>query len=158
MPPEVVEALGATGALSLKALEVVVAMPEFTTPLPGGARASQTDLMLLARNAQGTVAIGIEGKVDEPFGPTLGEKRSEASPGLTTRLDFLHRQIGLTEPLPDSIRYQLLHRAAAVMMFAEEVHAGAAVVLVHPLVSRIPGCLISRRSASALGDRSRKAR
>jgi hypothetical protein len=131
MPREIATALDSAGADELRALSVLVAMPEFTTPLPGGVRASQTDLMVLARNDMGTVAIGVEGKVEEEFGPTIGQKRAQASDGQTERLAFLHQQVGLDSPLPDMLRYQLLHRMASAVMFAEESHARAAVVLVH---------------------------
>src|SRR3954471_8644186 len=45
-PTEVAEALDAPG---LRNLEPLVALPEHQVPLPGGQRASQTDLFVLAR-------------------------------------------------------------------------------------------------------------
>lgn len=128
-PAEVGTALN--GFEELRALQIVVAMPEFTTPLPGGRRASQTDLMVLARNSRGTAAIGVEGKVEEPFGPTVGEKRRDPSDGQSERLRFLEQRLGLATQCADSVRYQLLHRAVSVLLFAEETHARAAVLIVH---------------------------
>jgi hypothetical protein len=87
--------------------------------------------MVLARNEQGTVAIAVEGKVEEPFGPTAAEKRRESSEGQAERLAFLERQLGLSGPCDDAIRYQLLHRAVSALLFAEEVHATSAVLVVH---------------------------
>jgi len=130
-PPEVVDALQASGIADFDNLQIVAAIPEFSTALPGGATSSQTDLMVLARNEASNVVIAVEGKVDETFGPTLGEKRADASDGQVERLSFLHRRLGLSVPLPNGVRYQLLHRAVAAVLFGAEVHARAAVVLVH---------------------------
>jgi hypothetical protein len=130
-PREVAASLDDAGVSDLAGLRLVVAIPEFKIPLPGGSRSSQTDLMVLASNAVGTVAIAVEGKVEEPFGPTVGEKRRDSSNGQAERLTFLERTLGLQEPCAESIRYQLLHRAASALLFAQEVHAGSAVLLVH---------------------------
>jgi hypothetical protein len=87
--------------------------------------------MVVARNDNHLAVLGIEGKVEETFGPILALKRKEASSGVNERLEYLHTRLGLSKPLPDGIRYQLLHRTVAVLDFAREVHAGAAVMLVH---------------------------
>ncbi len=129
VPPEVANALDDIDELAR--LQIVVAMPEFTMPLPGGTRASQTDLMVLARNTRGTVAVGVEGKVEEPFGPTVGDKRREASDGQSERMRFLEEKLGLAASCGDAIRYQLMHRAVSTLLFAEEVHARSAVLVVH---------------------------
>src|SRR4051794_28318199 len=53
----------------LAKLELLLALPEHEVPLPGGSRASQTDLFVLARRpTQGLVTIAVEGKAEEPFG------------------------------------------------------------------------------------------
>lgn len=130
-PGEILAAFAAGGTGDLADLSIVVAMPEFKTTLPGGSRASQTDLMVLARNDRGTVAVAVEGKVEEPFGPTVGEKRRESSDGQADRLRFLEQRLGLTAACDDSIRYQLLHRAVSALIFASEIHAGTAVLVVH---------------------------
>lgn len=131
MPPEVTRCLDSSSDPLLADLALALAIPEFTTSLPGGVTASQTDLMVLARNARGLAAIGVEGKVDETLGPTIAKKRSEASEGQMVRMDYLHDQLGLKSQLPDALRYQLLHRTVATVLFAVEMHAGAAVMLVH---------------------------
>ncbi len=128
-PTEVARAFGA--ADELPDLQVVFAIPEFQVPLPGGTRASQTDLMVLARNDRATVVVGVEGKVEEPFGPAVGEKRRDSSAGQVERLRFLETTLRLEAPCADLIRYQLLHRAASVLLVAEEVHASMAVLIVH---------------------------
>jgi len=84
----------------------LIIVPEHKTPLPGGRRESQSDVFLLARHAKGTIACTIEGKVDEPFGPTVGQQMAEASPGRTERFDYLCERLGLSA-CPNHIHYQL---------------------------------------------------
>src|SRR3954471_14838451 len=53
----------------LAEVELLLALPEHHVPLPGGSRASQTDLFVLARIRSGElVAMAVEGKAEEPFG------------------------------------------------------------------------------------------
>ncbi len=66
-----------------------------------------------------------------PSAPTIGEWRNEASPGKKKRLNFLLRSLGLTTVPADSIRYQLLHRAASAIITGEQYRATAAVLIVH---------------------------
>jgi len=73
----------------------------------------------------------VEGKVNESFGPTLGEWRSDASAGKEKRLKFLLQTLGISAALNDNIRYQLLHRAVSAILTGDQYHAVAAVVLVH---------------------------
>ncbi|PIU49778.1 MAG: hypothetical protein COS92_05010 [Desulfobacterales bacterium CG07_land_8_20_14_0_80_52_14] len=112
-------------------LTPLLAVPEFKVPLPGGARASQNDIFILARSSSGPVSIVVEGKVNESFGPTLDEWRSEASPGKEERLSFLLRSLGLGTVPAVSVRYQILHRAASAIIAGEQYRAAAAVLLVH---------------------------
>src|SRR2546427_6672588 len=135
-PPEVADALQHTNEDSLRNLTPILAIPEFKVPLPGGVRPSQNDLFVLARSAKGPVSIMVEGKVSESFGPTLGEWRSEATQGKEQRLQFLLRTLGLIEEPADSIRYQLLHRAASAVITGEQFRAAAAVMLVHSFSER----------------------
>jgi hypothetical protein len=130
LPPEIARALQASGAAELQDLELLLAIPEWQVDLPGGSRPSQTDILALARNDAGLAAIAVEAKVDEPFGPTLGEKRDDVSTGQQERLDFLHTTLGLGTPLPDGIRYQLLHRTASAILVARTFHARTAVMAV----------------------------
>ena len=130
-PRSVEDALESSGVPDLQDLEIIAAFPEYEVPLPGGSTASQTDLMVIARGAAGLVVIAVEGKVDETFGPTVGEKREGASAGQAERLTYLHEVLQLSPPVPDSIRYQLLHRTASALIVAEQYSAVAAVMLVH---------------------------
>ena len=52
-------------------LEVLLVLPEHQVPLPGGSRPSQSDVWVLARGGTDLVSIAVEGKVSEPFGPTI---------------------------------------------------------------------------------------
>src|ERR1700741_3554086 len=94
-PPEVAKVLKQTTDPLLANLVPVLAVPEFKVPLPGGNRASQNDVFVLARSSAGPVCIMVEGKVNESFGPTLDEWRVDASPGKRDRLKFLLRTLGL---------------------------------------------------------------
>ncbi len=112
-------------------IELLLAIPEHQVSLPGGRRPSQNDVWALARSGANLVSVAVEGKVEEPFGPTLDEWLAEASPGKAARLAYLQEQLSLTEPLPGSTRYQLLHRAASAVIEAKRFCASQAIMLVH---------------------------
>jgi len=59
----------------LNDLDLVLAVPEWRVDLPGGTRPSHTDLLVLMRGTSGLSARAVVGKVDEPLGPTVGDKR-----------------------------------------------------------------------------------
>lgn len=129
LPPEIRAALN-SGPSELRDLDLVVAIPEWEVSLPGGSTTSHTDVLAVATNANGLVVIAVEAKVDETFGPTVGEKRAEASAGQQERLEYLHTVLGLSKRLPDTIRYQLVHRLASAVLTARQFHAQTAVMLV----------------------------
>ena len=81
LPPDVLQLLGASNDPELADLELLAAIPEWEVDLPGGKRPSQTDVLALARNANNLVILGVEAKVDETFGPTIGEKMADPSAG-----------------------------------------------------------------------------
>ena len=112
-------------------IELLLAIPEHQVPLPGGSRPSQNDVWALARAADRLVSIAVEGKVDEPFGPTLGEWLLDSSAGKQARLSFLQEELSLATKLPSNVRYQLLHRAASAIIEAKRFCAPHAVMLVH---------------------------
>jgi hypothetical protein len=138
-PPEIAKALQGTDDALLQGVTPILAIPEFKVPLPGGVRASQNDLFVLARGASGPVSIMVEGKVSESFGPTLGEWRADASEGKVERLRFLLRTLALKAEPRDSIRYQLFHRAASAVITGEQFRAAAAVMLVHSFSKNLFG-------------------
>jgi len=129
-PPRVSAVLEASGDDALRGLDLLAAIPEYQTPLPGGTRPSQTDLLVVARSDSGLVVMAVEGKVDEPFGPLISEWR-DGTPGKERRLAFLCELLGLEPDAVGDLRYQLFHRAAAALLEAERFHALTAVMLVH---------------------------
>lgn len=137
-PAEVQAALAAADEPLLAGLSPLLAVPEFKVPLPGGDRASQNDIFVLARSIKGPVVMMVEGKVDEPFGPTLDEWRIDASPGKEERLKHLLSKTGL-DSAPGAVRYQLLHRAASAVITAEQYRAFAALLLIHTFTRRDSG-------------------
>jgi hypothetical protein len=72
-------------------------IPEHQVPLPGGKAASQNDVWVLAKSAEDLISIAVEGKVSEPFGPTIGEWNPDASTGRRKRFHFLKDLLGLDE-------------------------------------------------------------
>lgn len=112
-------------------IEMLFGIPEHKVALPGGGRASQTDLWALARAGDDLVSIAVEGKVSETFGPTVDEWLIDTSDGKRERLSFLCAQLGCGEDVPGTVRYQLLHRAASAILEAKRFRAQHAVLLVH---------------------------
>ena len=131
LPPEVLHALQESHAPELQGLTLLAAIPEYEVALPGGDTASHTDVLVLARSDVGLAVIAVEGKVDEEFGPTLSSKRTEATDGQDERLKYLHLTLGLSNPMDDTIHYQLLHRAASAVIVSRDFFASVAVMLVH---------------------------
>lgn len=111
-------------------VELLLALPEHKVPLPGGSRPSQNDIWVLARSESQLISIAVEGKVSEPFGPTVQEWQAESSPGKAKRLAYLLSLLGLPS-VSETTRYQLLHRAASAIIEAQRFNAAHAVMLVH---------------------------
>jgi hypothetical protein len=130
-PPEILGLLASAERADWKSLKPLLAIPEYQVPLPGGMRASQTDLFALARGESGLIAIAVEGKVDESLGPTVGKQREEMSRGAGERLEYLCATLELNEECPGDIRYQLLHRAVSAIQIARDFFAESAVMIVH---------------------------
>ena len=101
-------------------------------PLRGSHRgASQSDLFALVRAGGKTFAVTIEGKVCEPFDKPLGAWLVNASQGKRDRLDFICDLLGLQQPMPDDVHYQLLQRTAAAVIEARRFKTDAAAMIVH---------------------------
>jgi hypothetical protein len=128
-PPEIVKVLGQHQELAVA--EPLLVFPEWKVPLPGGSRASQNDIWVLARSGSQLLSIAVEGKVDESFDVTLGEWRSNPSRGREERFSYLLEVLGLSGPIPEGIRYQLLHRTASAIIEAERFNANHALMIVH---------------------------
>lgn len=131
LPSDISQVLEAGCIPTLTGLDLLVAIPEWEVALPGGDTASQTDVLAITRNNVGLVIIAIEAKVDEPFGPTLEEKKSGATPNQLDRIAYLEKELGRTKPFDGSVRYQLLHRTVSAILTARAFHAPTAVMLIH---------------------------
>lgn len=128
IPPEVQSCLNSTPLFAQA--ELLAALPEYKVALPGGGRASQTDLLAILRMPASLAVMAVEGKVSESFGETVAEWSRDASSGKVERLQFLGDTLGLSA-VPGTIRYQLLHRAASAILEARKFMAAHAVMLVH---------------------------
>ena len=115
----------------LAGLKALVAIPEYQVPLPGGDKPSQNDVWVLAKTHSELVSIAVEGKVSEPFGPTVSEWNSQPSLGKKERLEYLCDELGLDCPPGGEVRYQLLHRTVSALIEARRFHARHAVMVVH---------------------------
>lgn len=124
LPPEV-------AALFQGRASLLLAIPEHKVELPGGGRPSQTDLFALMRMQDRTIACAVEGKVAESFGPTMQQWLVDASSGKLTRLKYLCELLGLKQPLPPNLRYQLLHRSASAVIEADRFKTDDAAMVVH---------------------------
>jgi hypothetical protein len=122
--------VGAVLASQFPAAELLLALPEHKVPLPGGSRSSQNDIWVLARSKDQLISIAVEGKVSEPFGPTVQEWQADSSPGKAERFSYLLSLLGLSA-VPVDTRYQLLHRTASAIIEAQRFNAAHAVMLVH---------------------------
>ena len=136
---------------TLREIKPLLIFPEWKVPLPGGRSPSQNDVWVLAKAEDGLVSIAIEGKVDEPFGQTLGKWKEKASPGKKDRLEYLISCLGLNAEPPDTIHYQLMHRTASAVIEAERFDAKAAVMLVHSFSQKNAGFREYRNFGRLLG-------
>ncbi len=128
LPPEISAMFAPLG----EPAELLLGLPEHKVPLPGSTRgSSQNDLFALVRAADATFAVAVEGKVDEPFDKSLDDWLVDASPGKRERLAFIADALGLTEPLPGDVHYQLLHRTASAVIEARRFKTDAAAMIVH---------------------------
>jgi hypothetical protein len=123
----------------LPGVSIFLAIPEYRVDLPpAGGRPSQTDLFALGTSSEGLVAVSVEGKVDESFGPTLEARRSDSSPGVQERIRFLLNLLKLPAEIPGATRYQLLHRSAAAILAAARFRAARALMIVHSFSEEMP--------------------
>lgn len=110
--------------------QLLFAVPEHKTPLPGGQRESQSDIFALVRHERGLATYAIEGKVEEAFGETVMDWSRSPSKGRTERLAHLCTALGIGACPPD-VRYQLLHRTVSALTEAQRFDASLAGMIVH---------------------------
>ena len=116
-----------------KEIEFIQGIPEYKVDLPGGSRASQNDLFILAKIDDELVVIMVEGKHREPFGPTIAEwKLNDGfSEGKQTRLTYLANTLDVPLLNLDVLRYQLFHRTVSAITTAKKYCAKKAIMMVH---------------------------
>jgi hypothetical protein len=129
-PVEIERLFAESGHAAFRDIEPLLIFAEYKVPLPGGRRASQSDVFVLAQSAQGLVTIAVEGKASETFGLTVEQWLDKASEGKKTRLAYLQKTLALPQVAPH-IRYQLLHRAGSAVAEAHRFGAPTAVMLIH---------------------------
>jgi Domain of unknown function (DUF6946) len=129
LPREISELLDLSLDEDVLKLKLLAAIPEWEVSLPGGKANSHTDILAIARNDRGLCVLAVEAKVDEDFGPTVKDRRTNSSAGQTSRLDYLQSLLGLAT-LDESIRYQLLHRTASAILTARDFYADTAIMIV----------------------------
>ena len=114
-----------------RCMELVEGFFEKNTDLRSRGRPSQTDLLALIGDGDGFAVLGVEGKVNEPFGPLVSKWLVNASPTKQTRLSELRKTLRLTDCDVSNLRYQLLHRTVAAVYEAQRYKVRRAVILVH---------------------------
>jgi Domain of unknown function (DUF6946) len=151
-PPKVSATLDGSPYDELHKLQFVAGFPEHKVPLPGGKRASQTDVFVLAAGGGGLVSVAVEGKVDEPFGDTVVDWLGDSpSPGKQERLAYLCDLLGITTDDAQGLRYQLLHRTASAIIEANRFSTPTAVMLVHSWAPNLEGFSDYGAFVNALG-------
>ena len=128
MPEEIAQILHDTPHPVFADAKLLLAIPEYCVDLPGGTRATQTDLFALVRGKGGLGVLAVEGKVDEELGPTVQTRRKD---GAAERLTYLHELLRLSEGQSANLRYQLVHRTAAAVLLAQEFGCSATAMIVH---------------------------
>ena len=114
-----------------RTIEMLLAFPEYETPLPGGRRPSKSDVFVVARSNGNLVSITVEGKVSEPFDKVVSDSMDPPTSGKRKRLRYLCDCLGLCRADVDSIRYQLLHRTVSALIEADRFGASYAMMMIH---------------------------
>lgn len=122
----------------LSGAELLFSFPEHRVRLPGGSRASQTDVWTVLRGPDGMISMGVEAKAGESFDKTIEVWHADKSPGKAARLSYLAGILCCPEGFPSSIRYQLLHRTASAIIEARRIGAHNAVMMVQSFREQSP--------------------
>lgn len=131
-----------------RGVQLVVGTPEHRIAiddLRGETR--NADIALHARHGDAAVAITVEAKVDEPYGPEIGKrladvveqkllgKRSNAAARVETLAAALLPPWRRGLPHLAELRYQLLTATAGTLAFAGEIGARSAILVIHEFVT-----------------------
>jgi hypothetical protein len=146
VPQELIQLLDSHPVM--QAAKFISATPEYRVRfdrLRGEPRNS--DMVAVAENEAGIIAISIEAKADELFGDSLQEIYRKGNEKLSCgqktnaiiRLENLKKSLLPNEtgkaPDDDALRYQLLTGVAGSLAFALEVGADKAVFIVHEFIT-----------------------
>jgi hypothetical protein len=149
MPNEVCRAL--TSNPDLAGAELLLAIPEHRVTLDDDRRPSQNDLWVVLWTPKGYVSVTIEAKSGEDFDKPIEQWNQQKSIGKNRRLAFLTKELGLLEPPPGFIRYQLLHRTVAAILEAKRCHFELALMLVQSFEESPSSWLDYQKFANLLG-------
>lgn len=132
-PESVRRAFNKSSSSIINKAEMLIAIPEHQVQLPGGSRASQSDIFILAKSGHDLIAITVEGKVREDFGPIVKDwlKSKDEKTKKPERLKYLVARLNIADKNIDDIRYQLLHRSVSALDEAERFTSRNAMMLVH---------------------------
>lgn len=131
------------GNRTTKGLRIATGRPEKVTPLPERGEGRNHDLVLYGRVRRRSAVVCIEAKVDEEFGPLVGQyhkQKSRSRSRVPARIEKLSEIIfgegasPLVRPWRD-LRYQLLTGAAGSVLEAEQAGADFAVFVVHEFIT-----------------------
>ena len=129
--PNEIKELFASDGSDLSDIEFLAGFPEHKVLIPGGSRASQNDIFVLAKTRSRNLAIVIEGKAEESFGQYVSEWRKDKKNQGGERLAFLLEKLGGIEIDPEIIRYQLLHRLASAVVETKRFGYSTGAMIVH---------------------------
>lgn len=128
IPPEIEAALSAHPRF--RGATLLVGIVEHSVILDDPKRPSQNDLWGVLLTDAGHVSMACEAKAGEDFDKPIGVWMQSESQGKAERLAFLCRQLGVVERPPDTLRYQLFHRAASAVIEARRWRFDSALMLV----------------------------
>lgn len=100
---------------------------------------SQTDVLGILGAKAGIAILGVEAKVTETFGPFVDEWLQDGGDGKAARLAHLQQMLGMSHCDLGDLRYQLLHRMAAVLIEAHRYRTAQAVMLVQSFCPNATG-------------------
>jgi hypothetical protein len=136
MPPLVRKAFEQSANPLFRGLSIHCLYVERPTFLDTFKAPSYTDIMVHCRTRDNRpLIVGVEGKANEPFDAPVRKwiagKGASEKPSRVRRLEFLSSMLGVPIQRDSPLRYQLVHRTAAIVHQAALAGAIAAVVLVH---------------------------
>ena len=151
LPSEIVSLIKTVPRYEDEEPKLLLAVPEWKVPLPGGRAKSQNDVMALIGVGRDLMIAAVEGKVSEPFGETIGKWYAKPSDGKTERLRYLCDLLGTAFPPPSHLRYQLFHRAASAVKESRRFRTPTPAMIVHSFAPRRAGFADYAAFVAALG-------